>query len=44
MTTKVVLPREGAVACMADVGLGPVGVMGCHVGLEIEGPSKGYGE
>lgn len=43
MTTQVVLARERAAApgMMAYVGLGAVGVMGRHVGLEVELPSEG---
>lgn len=43
MATQVVLPGEGAPTpgVVAHVGLGPVGVMGRHVGLEVELPSEG---
>jgi len=43
VATKVVLAREGTSAgwMWAHVGLGPVGVMGLPVGLEIKGPSEG---
>jgi len=43
MATQVVLPREGAPTpgVVAHVGLGPVGVVGRHVGLKVELPSEG---
>lgn len=44
MATQVVLAREGAATprVVTDVGLGAVGVVGGHVSLEVELPSKGY--
>jgi len=43
VTAKIVLAREGTSTGRmgASVGLGPVGVMGFPVGLEIKGPSEG---
>jgi len=43
VTTEVVLAREGASTgwMRARMGLGPVGVMGFPMGLEIKGPSEG---
>ena len=43
MATEVMLAGEGTSAggMRARVGLGPVGVMGLPVGLEIKGPSEG---
>jgi hypothetical protein len=43
VTTEIMLARERASAGRmgAGVGLGPVGVVGLPMGLEIEGPSKG---
>jgi hypothetical protein len=43
MATEVVLAREGASTgwMRARVGLGPVGIMGFLVGLEIKSPSEG---
>jgi len=43
VATEIMLAREGTSAgwMRAGVGLGPVGVMGLPVGLEIKGSSKG---
>lgn len=45
MATQVVLAREGAPTSgmVAHMRLGPVGIVGRHVGLEVELPSKGTG-
>jgi hypothetical protein len=45
MATQVMLAREGAATAgvVADMGLGTIGVVGGHVGLEVELTSKGCG-
>ena len=43
MATQVVLPGEGAstAGMVTYMRLGPVGIVGRHVGLEVELPSEG---